>query len=215
MVNVRTPNRGFTLIETVVVLAIIATLVAILTPYVTAYVEQARIARALADVKTIGEAIARFEKDVGRYPMFTNAAAGTSDGMANVIRLYGPGTVLSDTSGNTSQWIASGSAGTDCVATSPPCTTDTFDNQLVINAPNYPTSTSAAKPFKWKGPYITVTEDPWGHQYLVNIVEAKSSSNKACFMLSAGPDGIIQTPYLNDAKSNFAALGDDIIYRIK
>jgi len=46
-------TKGFTLIELAVVLAIIAILAAILTPMVTSYLDQARQARAQADLRSI------------------------------------------------------------------------------------------------------------------------------------------------------------------
>src|SRR5438552_2279298 len=86
----RAEDRGFTMIEMVIVLAIIAILAAVLTPIVVGYVDQSRVAKAQADVRTIGEAIARFERDVGRYPMWT-AASGSAlmDSTANVVTLRG------------------------------------------------------------------------------------------------------------------------------
>src|SRR5882762_2025498 len=50
-------SKGFTLIELAVVLAIIAVLAAILTPIVTGYLDQARVARAQADTRTVADAI--------------------------------------------------------------------------------------------------------------------------------------------------------------
>src|SRR5437016_11407677 len=90
-------GRGFTLIEMVITLAIIATLVAILTPVVTTYVDQARVAKAQSDVRTIGDAISRFERDVGRYPMFTTGSGALADSTGNVITLRGPGFQPADT----------------------------------------------------------------------------------------------------------------------
>jgi prepilin-type N-terminal cleavage/methylation domain-containing protein len=207
--------RGFTMIEMVVVLGIIAVLVGVLTPIVSSYIDQARVARAQADLKAIGDAISNFEKDVGRYPMYT-AGAPLTDAGANVVRLEGPGALVAESSG-TSAWTSNTPTDlVDCVATSPACTKDTFDNQFVANGSAYPTSTNPAKQFKWKGPYLTVDADPWGNKYVVNIIHAKSTSTRACFVLSAGPDGIISTPFeMNLANSNFSPLGDDLIYRIK
>src|SRR5206468_8418349 len=68
-------SKGFTLIELAVVLAIIAVLAAVLTPMVTGYLDQARTARAQADVRTIADAIKLYQRDTGRWPVFnTNAA---------------------------------------------------------------------------------------------------------------------------------------------
>ena len=122
----RISDDGFTLIELAVAMAIVAILAAVLVPIVTGYVNDARIARAAADVKAISSAISNFEKDVGRYPMFTSAATGLSDGGANVVRLEIPGSGLAESTG-TSPWTASSPiSGTDCLAAS--CTTSTFDN---------------------------------------------------------------------------------------
>src|SRR5947208_1221873 len=84
-------DRGFTMLEMVIVLAIIGTLAAILTPMVTNYVDQSRVAKAQSDARTIGEAISRFEKDVGRYPMFTTGTGLLQDSSANIVTLRSPG----------------------------------------------------------------------------------------------------------------------------
>src|SRR5436853_3018618 len=65
-------SKGFTLIELAVVLAIIAVLAAILTPLVTGYLDQARVARAQADVRTIADALKLHQRDSGKYPIFNS-----------------------------------------------------------------------------------------------------------------------------------------------
>lgn len=206
--------RGFTLIETIVTMTILAVLIAVLVPVVTNYINDARISRAQSDVTAIGQAIARFERDLGRYPMFSTVASGLADSTANVVRLEGPGSLLAESSGGTTAWTSAAASisGTDCLAAS--CVKDTFDDQFVTNNPGYPTSTNPGKQFVWKGPYMTVDQDPWGNRYVVNIIECRSGSSNACIVLSAGPDGQIDTPFAQNVKT-FAAVDDDIIYRIK
>src|SRR6266540_4367667 len=67
-------TKGFTLIELAVVLAIIAVLAAVLTPLVTGYLDQARIARAQADVRTIADSLKLHQRDSGRYPIYATLA---------------------------------------------------------------------------------------------------------------------------------------------
>src|SRR6266850_2945433 len=95
-------DKGFTLIELAVVLAIIAVLAAILTPLVTNYLDQARTTRAMADTRTIADSIRLYKRDTGYYPLYTslsNAKLGTTS--ANI--LAGPGTAPDTTQ---SDWNA-------------------------------------------------------------------------------------------------------------
>ncbi len=62
-------GRGaFTLIEMLLVLAILAALTAILAPRFTKRSEQARITAARADIASLETALDAFEVDTGRYP---------------------------------------------------------------------------------------------------------------------------------------------------
>ena len=102
-----TPTKGFSLIEMVIALGVIAVLAALLVPLVGTYLEQARIVRAQSDVRTIGDAILKFERDVGRFPMFRSGSGYLPDSSANVVRLEGPGS--SPTTTGSSDWtVASG-----------------------------------------------------------------------------------------------------------
>src|SRR5262249_36666720 len=104
-------DPGFTMMEMVIVLAIIGTLAVILTPIVTNYVDQSRIAKAQSDARTIGEAISRFEKDVGRYPMWATSNALLQDSTANIVTLRSPGNL--PTEAVTTAWTNGTQDGSD------------------------------------------------------------------------------------------------------
>ena len=59
-------NRGFTLIEVIVVAAIIAILAGILVPMIFNQIDEAKKTRAQADCKTISTAILMFRKDTAK-----------------------------------------------------------------------------------------------------------------------------------------------------
>jgi general secretion pathway protein G len=202
-------SRGFSLLETVMALIVMAILAGILVPIVTQYIDDARIARAAGDVKAIAEAIGRFERDLGRYPMFTASSGFLPNSAANVVRLEGPGTAPTATD---TTWTSATPTDTDCTAG---CTFDLFADQFIVNAPGYPVTSSSAKPFKWKGPYIEVSGDPWGRKYLSNIINAKSTSPNAAFVISAGPDGNVQTSFNPLVGAELTPSGDDILFRIR
>jgi len=64
----RQVKRGFSLIELLLVLVIIAVLAALVVPQFAGRSEQARITAAKADLSTIGTSLSTFEIDTGRFP---------------------------------------------------------------------------------------------------------------------------------------------------
>lgn len=61
-------RRGFTLVELMIVLAIIGTLAAIAAPLYADVTERARVARAIAEIRILDSEIAAFEAFNGRLP---------------------------------------------------------------------------------------------------------------------------------------------------
>lgn len=61
-------NKGFTLIELMVVVAVIGVLSAVLVPQVSKMVEQARVSRTAGELTSIGNAMNVYLADVGSYP---------------------------------------------------------------------------------------------------------------------------------------------------
>ena len=186
-------NKGFTLIEIIVILAVISILVAILTPTVLKYIDEARGDRAQSDVANISAMLNDLIKDTGQFPgnkLDPTATANTF--------LCGPGNV-----GLTApqQW-----------GTTANC--EDLANHLVINNPggagsgdDYPSSGK----FRWKGPYITnLSEDPWGNAYQINASTLVGGNTSVTWVISAGPDATFQT-----STGATSLSGDDIGVRIK
>jgi len=192
MSNPLLASGGFTLIEIIVILAVISILVAILTPTVLKYVSEAQENRAAEDVKVIATVLNDVIKDTGQYP--GNKLAGRTF-------ICGPGTQPS--------------TGTEW------CTSSNFrqlSNHLVVNDPDEDGTAGEAtddyRPsgkFRWKGPYIqSLNEDPWGNAYAINASTLVGGNTNPTWVISAGPDGVFQT-----ATTATTVSGDDIGIRIK
>jgi len=204
----RKDERGFTLIEVIVAIAVVAILAGIITPSVIKHLDDSKRARAQNDCVVIGSTIASFYKDVARMPNMN--AAGT----AGITLLVSDGNIPTGNGWNTATTAA---------------TCDLLSNHLSANTPKsqttnmYPTTTTnPGSEFVWRGPYQNnFPADPWGNRYAVNIgnfVAAAGANSNAVWVISAGPDGIIQTavnPATPAAGTTLTAQGDDIVYRIR
>lgn len=181
----RTDEAGFTLVEVIVIVAVIAIVAGIVVPMIFKQIDEAKITRAEADGKSISSAIQAFRKDIGVWPDLLNSGGACAPGIG-VLR--GTGAIpqgLADKGYND----ASIMNVIDVLGT---------DSQSCYNASKY------------KGPYLPRVEpDPWGNAYVINAGNFQTDGIPT-FILSAGPDGIVNT-----AVDSTIAEGDDIYVRVK
>ncbi len=71
-------QRGFTLIEILVVVMILGLLISIAAPRIIGRTDEARVTKARADIKAIEEALAMYKLDNGRFP-------GTEQGLTALV----------------------------------------------------------------------------------------------------------------------------------
>ena len=205
----RTSQKGFTLIELTVVLAVIVTLALILTPSITNFINDSRVARARADTQTISASIIQFYRDNAFFPLWTTANNGGPGLPASrVDLLVSPGNVPAVAAPNT--WTNG--------------TTDQLANQLIANTPGYSARTATAA-FGWNGPYLSsaIGADPWNNRYMVNVglvdttqgtQGAGGVTKSAVWVISGGPNGAIDTPYSQPITTAVLSV-DDIGIRIQ
>ena len=192
---------GLTLIEVVVVLAVVVVLSSIAVPMVSGYLQDGRRQRAEADVRMLAAALTQFYKDNGCYP-----ARYQSNN--NLLSVLCTGRAIP----GANPWAAAHPFATWSMAA---CSGDVMDNHLRTNTPQgearnaYPITAAA----RWRGPYLSAPAplDPWGRPYVVNVISSWSGSAtqyKRLYLLSAGPNGTIDTSGL--ARTNDDIGGDDI-----
>lgn len=81
-------RNGFTLVELVIVIAIIIILAAVVIPSYMTMADRARKARLAADLRTMATALESFKTDWGRYPAIRWNIAVTSTGNAADLTLF-------------------------------------------------------------------------------------------------------------------------------
>jgi prepilin-type N-terminal cleavage/methylation domain-containing protein len=212
--------RGFTLIEILVGVAVLAILSAALTPLVVKYVNDGRRARALSDSQAIGQAILAFQLDTGMWPVNDDAVLTDAGELSRLVGLPSPIVAASipGGAGAAGNWDGGGSGGTAGALAD-----QLIRNQTALLNPLYPVSVSAPEPPGWNGPYLKqIPMDPWGRPYVCNVryldgsrvTTAVNEDNHAVLCLSAGPNAAFDTP-LDDATQLAGPLGDDIGWAIQ
>ncbi len=217
MKTIANNQKGFTLLEIIVVLAVLGALAAMLTPVVFRYIDDANRTRAQNDASAIAAGINQMYTHTGRYAFYQAArGAGALAYVADTDAALLSSNDACDTGdtdlatcdntapavGASTGWAATGKA-------------DSLTNQLIENTPAYATT----GPRRWRGPYLDAIPalDPWGRSYLVNISKAdpNDSTPEAVFVLSAGANGIIETNGNTLATANATVGGDDVIARVR
>lgn len=198
----RNRERGFTLVEVIVVLSVVLLLTGIAVPMLTSYMEDGRRARAEAECKVLGAAVMSLYKDVGVFP------ARSATGVNNTVNVLLSGTPkpTANPYAAAHQWATWGMNAT---------LGDILDNHLLLNTPNgaaagrYPITGSN----RWRGPYTAgpAPFDPWGRPYIINVISGWSNNAvnyKRLYVLSAGQNGVIDTVQTSLATTNIG--GDDV-----
>lgn len=154
-------RKGFTLIEVIVVAGIIAILAGILVPMIFKEIDESKITRASADVRSISSAIFVFRKDIGQWPVMDSTCT------ANLTLLVGLGNIPNGA-------VAHGFDQT---------VQDYYNNHLPQDLNGCYSN--------WKGPYIAIiSKDPWGNAYITNAKEFSGTTNPV-WIMSGGPNGVI------------------------
>lgn len=194
-------QMGFTLIETSAVIAITATIAAVVTPIALDKIGDAKVQAAKQDCGQIKDAITSFYAKAGIYP--TMNASGSQTAMV-VLR-----------SGNFAQNIP-----TSLTATKDPSansktgwsnasSVDLLQNHLVYDNPGQASVELNQEPNKgystgkitWSKTLDSMDrQDPWGHNYVVYVkalnfqVSGETASTKEyAWAISAGPNALIDT----------------------
>jgi general secretion pathway protein G len=157
-------ERGFTLIEVIVVAGIIAILAGILVPMIFKEIDESRITRAAADVHSISSAMIVFRKDTAAWPSMDPACA------PNVTVLQGDGDLPSNLA----------AMGFD------------ISVQSAYDA-HFSADTNGCYSPNWRGPYMAkVTKDPWGNSYITNA-NSFATPGQPVWIISAGPNRKLET----------------------
>lgn len=213
--NIKMNKRGFTLIEMVVVLAVIAVLAAILFPTIAKHISDAKITRVVNEEQVITAAIMMLYKDTGKWPN-TNAAGATGP-TGNSDRL------LTGAVGDPIAATAAAGSQTGAVNWGAFGDSRQLRNFLFINDPDtngtpdgvgdYPT----AGEFSWRGPYLDKDTflDPWGNQYVISSRYLPPNAgvviaNHRVLILSAGNDQMWSTAYSDGVNRLSAAPADNV-----
>ena len=124
-------RSGFTLIEMVVVLAVISILLATLAPYMYSFTTDWKINALRKDIETIEAMLMRFDADIGSFPPDNDPEPSDQCGKVSDVDLVGDTFIEGDGNGNDDE--------------------EEGDSGLVYNAGNKK---------KWLGPYLDPKRSP-------------------------------------------------------
>ncbi|MCP5108504.1 MAG: prepilin-type N-terminal cleavage/methylation domain-containing protein [bacterium] len=209
-------RKGFTLIEMVVVLAVVAVLAAILFPTIARHITDAKITRVVNEEQVITAAVMALYKDTGRWPN-TNAA-GAAGPQGNSNRLLS-GDVGDAVATGTAPGAQAGAANWGAIAGEQYLFDFLYFNDPDCNStPNEVSDYPTVGEFSWRGPYLERRTflDPWGFQYVISSRYLPPNTTATVddhrvLILSSGKDQLWSTAY-GDAITRLSAAPADDVY---
>lgn len=210
----RMDRRGFTLMEIVIAVAIVAIFAAAISPMVFKHLEDAKLTRAQNETESIATAVLSYYKDVGTWP-YTNVNGPAGNSVTRAVSSAnvptGTGTGAGAGAGNWGSYGTSKMLGDYLYYNNPDDNSSATGSGADESGEDWATTGRRS----WRGPYIGSYsfDDPWGHAYVVNVRYAPGGSYSGTvrhkvFVLSPGPDGVWQTAYSDGNVEDVA--GDDI-----
>ncbi len=210
--KVRRAQQGFTLIEIIIAVAMVAIMSAVLVPPLVSNLKEAKATRAKSDVNTVGAAVLMFYRDLGQWPI--------AESSTPIDRLVGNASLGGGNAGipggsdhvvGAHRWATEGHANT--------LSSHLMTNRTAVIDTLWNYSDDPDESPGWNGPYLqSISLDPWGSPYVINIRYARPSLpgtlsehyNKHNIMvLSAGPNKIFET-MMSDSHYDESIGGDDI-----
>jgi len=188
-------KKGYTLVEVAAVVAVTATMAAVVVPVALDKVKEAKKASAFRECKEIGAAIAAFYKDTGMWPA---ANATTPDHYGLLLSGNSMDNKASEASDLTGKWYTS-------------VNIDFMENHLVQDSPGGTIGVyRTIYKVNWKGPYCDSLEktDPWGKNYVAYVRAMHTPNQGIGWVLSAGPNQTLDTDPTDLSVTKPA--GDDI-----
>ena len=217
-------SKGFTLIEIIVAVALVAILSAAIAPSVLNNIAQGRVARAQSDVQAIAQAIMKFKGDTGLYPRLVEGASKDTTGAAfDFLASAGGRDSLVVTRSALALW---GGTNDDFTEDNTDGSIQDIEHHLILGASRKgPDSLYVRVPAdKMDDPTVVgfrmgvITSDPydpWGNSYVSNV-GALGHVGMPVWVISAGPNGLFETTVNVRGDSASATLaGDDIGFRIQ
>jgi type II secretory pathway pseudopilin PulG len=195
-------EAGFTLVETTIILTMLAVLAAAAAPVASRTIDRAKLTRARGDAVKIKNAMLTMLDELTQFNLFTTD--GTNNGPTVYMLVSDGDTPLELGPDGDARWQNPVDDLTGQV--------DFFERHLITNNPggdvanDYPTT--GVNP--WRGPYLLgpVDADPWGNRYASNVRWIKDAPKaNDVVVLSAGPDERINSAWERDGLTP----GDDDI----
>ena len=194
-------RKGFTLIEVIVVAAIIAILAGILVPMIFNQIDESKKTRAQGDVKTIQQAVATVKSNTLRWPTWSVDSGSCAE---DIGFLWNTASTQPDYSKTTAP-TGSGISMYDVIGKEK-------GTPLALCYAKVDNPSVSA----WAGPYLAQESgtDPWGKSYIIYLDKLKSTSAapRWGWVISAGPDGYLDTDVTSSTVTTPA--NDDVGVRI-